>query len=437
MILLYGIRKRLNRYFFMCLGLLAAFTSFSCVNTGSFYNEKYGSYYNAGGENKDSNNDLDNLIEKMKEENDDSETHSPPKIKLSALSALLMDAENNRVLYEYNGYQEMPMASTTKIMTCIIALEKGNLEDVVTVSSYASQMPDVQLNVREGEQYYLKDLLYSLMLESHNDTAVAIAEHVGGTVEGFATMMNDKARSLGCHNTNFVTPNGLDAEGHYTTARDLAVITSYAIRNKAFLEITNTASHQFSEIKSGRHFSVSNKNKFLYMMDGAIGVKTGFTGKAGYCFVGALKRPDRTLISVVLGCGWPPKKNLKWTDTVRLMTYGVDNYEKKQIFEKKEFPPVYVKNGQTSHVNLTVEGDLSILLRKDEKVKVEYDVPDMLYAPVDEGMTVGSARYYIDGRLYTELPVRTTAGSKKIDLKFCFMRILRLWGMELSESLIR
>ncbi|NLY48860.1 MAG: D-alanyl-D-alanine carboxypeptidase [Clostridiales bacterium] len=373
----------------------------------------------------------------MKEENDDSETHSPPKIKLSALSALLMDAENNRVLYEYNGYQEMPMASTTKIMTCIIALEKGNLEDVVTVSSYASQMPDVQLNVREGEQYYLKDLLYSLMLESHNDTAVAIAEHVGGTVEGFATMMNDKARSLGCHNTNFVTPNGLDAEGHYTTARDLAVITSYAIRNKAFLEITNTASHQFSEIKSGRRFSVSNKNKFLYMMDGAIGVKTGFTGKAGYCFVGALKRPDRTLISVVLGCGWPPKKNLKWTDTVRLMTYGVDNYEKKQIFEKKEFPPVYVKNGQTSHVNLTVEGDLSILLRKDEKVKVEYDVPDMLYAPVDEGMTVGSARYYIDGRLYTELPVRTTAGSKKIDLKFCFMRILRLWGMELSESLIR
>ena len=153
--------------------------------------------------------------------------------------------------------------------------------------------------------------------------------------------------------------------------------------------------------------------------------------------VGALKRPDRTLISVVLGCGWPPKKNLKWTDTVRLMTYGVDNYEKKQIFEKKEFPPVYVKNGQTSHVNLTVEGDLSILLRKDDKVRVEYDVPDMLYAPVDEGMTVGSARYYIDGRLYTELPVRTTAGSKKIDLKFCFMRILRLWGMELSESLIR
>ena len=174
------------------------------------------------------------------------------------------------MLYEVNGYQEMPMASTTKIMTCIIALENGNMEDVVTVSSYATGMPDVQLNIRAVEQYYLKDLIYSLMLESHNDSAVAIAEHIGGTVEGFATMMNDKARALGCYDTNFITPNGLDAEGHYTTARDLAVISSYAIQNKEFIDITNTSSYQFKELKKGRSFIVSNKNKFLYMMDGAI-----------------------------------------------------------------------------------------------------------------------------------------------------------------------
>jgi len=220
----------------------------------------------------------------------DDNNENGQKLKLNSLSALLMDGENNRVLYEVNGYKELPMASTTKIMTCIIALEQGNLNDVVTVSSYAASMPDVQLNIRQGEQYYLKDLLYPLMLESHNDVAVAIAEHIGGSVEGFATMMNDKARALGCNNTNFVTPNGLDADGHYTTARDLAVIASYAIKNEDFIKITNTPSYQFKEINNKRSFNVTNKNKFLYMMDGAIGVKTGFTSKAGYCFVGALKR---------------------------------------------------------------------------------------------------------------------------------------------------
>ncbi|HKL99747.1 MAG TPA: D-alanyl-D-alanine carboxypeptidase family protein, partial [Mobilitalea sp.] len=244
-------------------------------------------------------------------------------IKLHAASCLLMDAENNRVLYEENGQEELSMASTTKIMTCIVTLENADLNDIVTVSSYAARMPDVQLNIRSGEQYYLIDLLHSLMLESHNDVAVAIAEHVGGSVEGFATMMNDKARSLGCDNTNFVTPNGLDAEGHYTTAQDLAVITSYSIKNDKFINITNTPSYQFKELINGRSFSVSNKNKFLYMMEGAIGVKTGFTGRAGYCFVGAIKRPDRTLVSVVLGCGWPPRKSLKWSDTKELMNYGI------------------------------------------------------------------------------------------------------------------
>lgn len=385
------------------------------------------------------NNDFEEKLKKENSsidksyENENStvpENEDPKRIKLNSLAALLMDAENNRVLYEVNGYQEMPMASTTKIMTCIIALENGNMEDVVTVSSYAAGMPDVQLNIRAGEQYYLKDLMYSLMLESHNDSAVAIAEHIGGTVEGFATMMNDKARALGCYDTNFITPNGLDAEGHYTTARDLAVISSYAIQNKEFIDITNTSSYQFKELKKGRSFIVSNKNKFLYMMDGAIGIKTGFTGKAGYCFVGALKKPDRTLISVVLGCGWPPRKNLKWTDTIRLMTYGIENYEKKQIFENRKLEPVYVDNGQTSHIGLAVNGDLNLLIRNDEKVSVEYIVPDILSAPVKKGKVVGSARYFIDNNLYTELPIYTTDDSKKIDYKFCFMRILRLWGLQ-------
>jgi len=384
-----------------------------------------------------------NFEEKLKKENINAQENSQnaqensdtsSKLKLNALAALLLDAENDRVLFEVNGYKELPMASTTKIMTCIIALEKGKMDDVVNISSYAASMPDVQLNIREGEQYYLKDLLYALMLESHNDVAVAIAEHIGGSVEGFATMMNDKARSLNCNNTNFVTPSGLDAEGHYTTARDLAVIASYAIKNKDFIAITNTASHQFKELKYGRSFSVTNKNKFLYMMDGAIGVKTGFTGKAGYCFVGAIKRPDRTLVSVVLGCGWPPNKNLKWTETKRIMTYGLENFEKKQIFEDKKFNPVYVEDGQTEFVGLKISGDLNLLLGKDEKVHIEYNLPEYLTAPVIKGQQVGSAKYYINGNLYTEIPIYTTDESKKIDFNFCLIKIIKLWSLQYDKK---
>ena len=340
-----------------------------------------------------------------------------------------MDGENNRVLYEVNGYDELPMASTTKIMTCIVTLEDGNLDDVVTVSSYAARMPDVKLNIRTGEQYYLKDLLYSLMLESHNDVAVAIAEHLGGSVEGFATMMNDKARSLGCNNTNFVTPNGLDAEGHYTTARDLGVIASYAIKNENFIAITNTPSYQIKEIKSGRSFSVSNKNKFLYMMDGAVGVKTGFTGKAGYCFVGAIKRPDRTLISVVLACGWPPNRSLKWTDTKRLMSYGIDIYERKQIFEEKDLGTLLVEDGQNPIVALGIEGDLELLLRNNEQVSIKYDLPKALVAPVKLNQQVGTAKYYIDDNLYSEIPIYTRDESKKINFEFCLRRIFNIYNL--------
>lgn len=417
--------KKFNTKYYVgilsCIGAILLFTYINYLYLKDYYEKTFNQYNNVNQDIKDN----------IKEENQNYSINQleiePLKIKLNSISALLMDGENNRVLYEYNGYAELPMASTTKIMTCIVTLEQGKLDDVVTVSSYAARMPDVQLTIREGEKYYLKDLLYSLMLESHNDVAVAIAEHLGGSVEGFATMMNDKARSLGCNNTNFVTPNGLDAEGHYTTARDLAVIASYAIKNRDFVAITNTPTYQFKEINNKRSFSVSNKNKFLYMMDGAIGVKTGFTGKAGYCFVGAIKRSDRTLISVVLGCGWPPSKSLKWTDTKRLMSYGIDNYERKQIFVEKEIESLFVEDGQNPLIGLQMEGNLELLLRNDEKVYIKYNIPETLSAPVKLNQQVGTVQYYIDDKLYSEIPIFTTGESKEIDFKFCLRRIFYLY----------
>ena len=357
----------------------------------------------------------------------DNDIKKPQDPKVHGLASLLMDGSVNRVLYEKNGYERLAMASTTKIMTSIIALENSSLDEVVTISSYAAKMPDVQLNVKPGEQYYLKDLLLSLMLESHNDVAVAIAEHVGGSVEGFATMMNDKARSLDCEDTNFITPNGLDAEGHYTTAKDLAVIASYAIKNDMFIKITNTASHGFSEINGKRNFHVSNKNQFLYMMDGSIGIKTGFTNKAGYCFVGAVQRPDKTLISVVLGCGWPPSKSLKWRDTKALMSYGIDNYKLVEVNYPLEEDSLAVKEGQTRIEKLKLTGEFSLLLRDDETIEVKYDLPDYLQAPVKANTIVGYSEYYIDDNLIEKFPIYTLINIEKIDLKFCLLKLMELW----------
>ena len=190
----------------------------------------------------------------MKQENPQTREmpQDQPNFSLYAKSAVLMDAENGRVLYEKNGYEHMPNASTTKIMTCILALEQGDLESEVKVSSYAASMPQVRLGMSKEDSFLLKDLLYSLMLESHNDSAAAIAEHIGGSVEGFAAKMNQKARELGCKDTYFITPNGLDASDetgvHGTTAADLAVIMSYCIQNEKFLEITRTPSYQFTNL---------------------------------------------------------------------------------------------------------------------------------------------------------------------------------------------
>ncbi len=434
------LKKRL-RTILPCLVILALFTGYNYSILKTYYDEilDYSGLVQEDFDTKlkqendramDTNPDYRELVEpKELGENPGNTEAVPEDIKLRSLSALLLDADNNRVLYEENGYDRKPMASTTKIMTCIVTLENADLDDIVTISSYAARQPDVQLNARTGEQYYLRDLLYSLMLESHNDVAVAIAEHVGGSVEGFATMMNDKVRSLGCSDTNFVTPNGLDAEGHYTTARDLAVIASYAIKNDRFIKITNTASHQFKELINGRSFSLSNKNKFLYMMDGAIGVKTGFTGKAGYCFVGAVKRQDRTLVSVVLGCGWPPDKSLKWADTKKLMSYGLENYEKRQIYEEVKLAPIPVKDGQRKLEVLTLSGNLSLLMRKDETVQIEHDVPKVLQAPVPAGAVAGYAKYYIDGVFYQELPIYTTESIARIDYPFCLKKAINLWSI--------
>lgn len=327
--------------------------------------------------------------------------------QLNARYALLMDAKNRRVLYEKSGYEKVPMASTTKIMTLMIALENGNLDDMVTVSSYAAKMPKVHLGMKADEQYRLGDLLYSMMLESHNDSAVAIAEHIGGSVEGFAQLMNEKAKELGAYNTNFVTPNGIDADGHYTTAYDLALISSYAIENEKILEIINTPSYSFHEQTKGRVFTVNNKDRFLNSYSGAIGIKTGFTGKAGYCFVGAAKRDEKQLISVVLASGWPPNKNYKWKDTTALMNYGMENFSEKEVLkEGTSFQKIPVTDSiENRPVTPYVEENVSLLLSEDDKVDFDIELPKMLAAPIKKHQTLGKITISVNDNIYKVLPL--------------------------------
>lgn len=415
----------------------------------------------------------DEIYQQVVAKTEGMETEEIEEIKESTLyaqSAVLMDAESGRILYGKNAEDVLPMASTTKIMTLLVALEEGDLSDVVTVSSYAASMPDVQLNIREGEQYYLKDLLYSLMLESHNDSAVAIAECVAGSIESFAQKMNQKAKEIGCENTTFITPNGLDATAtmtgrdgmetevfHSTTAKDLAKIMSYCVTKapckEQFLEITRTMEYTFSDCSGSRSFSCRNHNSFLNMMEGALSGKTGFTGKAGYCYVGALERDGRTFVVSLLACGWPNNKTYKWKDTRKLMEYGIENYAFSYYEDAAEDVPengqIPVMGGQTERIGETayvqwgmktestkIEQETQntsedstqekegILLRKDEKIEVKWDVKKELTAPVKAGTEIGYVQYFVGDEIYKEEILIVKGNVEKIDYDWCLDKVL-------------
>lgn len=387
---------------------------------------------------------------------------------LYAKAAVLMDAETGRVLYGKNQGEILPMASTTKIMTCIMALEEGNLEDVVSVSAYAASQPKVRLGMKKGGKYRLEDLLYSLMLESHNDSAVAIAEHIGAkkkklpdikerteadskkAVAAFLTEMNQKAKELGCEKTCFLTPNGLDAQGkdgrgnekiHATTAEELARMMAYCIREspkkEKFLEITGTSSYSFAD-DSGRGYSCTNHNAFLTMMDGALSGKTGFTSKAGYCYVGALEREGKCFTVALLACGWPNHKSWKWADSRALMEYGLHNFEYRK-FERSKMEtewllPVEVTEGQTERLGDTAYAKVALnfpeaeqiegmLLGKEEEVIVLGTAEKTLAAPVKKGMQTGNIRYVVDGKVYREERILVQENVDRITYGWCLFQI--------------
>ena len=353
--------------------------------------------------------------------------------ELYALSAVLMDGESGRVLYEKDGERPLANASTTKVLTCIVALENSPGDDYVQVSQNAASQPEVKLGLQKGEQYYLEDLLYSLMLKSHNDTAVAIAEHCGGTVEGFARMLNRKAKQIGCKDTYFITPNGLDAQDengkHHTTAEDLALIMRYAIKNKTFLHISQTRDYTFSEITGKRTFSVHNANALLDMMDGVLAGKTGYTSQAGYCYVCAWE--GKTFVVSLLGCGWPNHKTYKWSDTKKLLSYGAYNYDYETYWQEPHTSKILVTDGVENMQNIgekvylrgkcsvtSEDREKEILLKKGEAVTCKTEIPQKVSAPVLKGEKLGRIAYYLDGKLIASYPVYAERSVEKISFKW-------------------
>lgn len=383
----------------------------------------------------------------LQENNSSATEKSAFKINsLYAKYACLMDGDNHRVLIGKDADKAVPMASTTKIMTCIIALEYGYKELPCTTSAYAASMPDVQLNLKKGDSYQLIDLLYSLMLKSHNDSAVVIAENVAYNyisnvkagkcddiigikdslpdtlpadttfikelstdnskllVGIFTKLMNYKAKSLGCTNTYFITPNGLDAKDDYgehsTTARELAVIMDYCISNADFLTITQTKGHSFGP------YTISNSNAFLSMYPDIISGKTGFTGNAGYCYVCAYRQDGRTFIVTLLACGWPNNKTYKWHDAKLLLNEARNSYYSRSIVDTTPVSKtVPVKNGTQGSISLYYDDTYSALISNNDTVNVTYNIPETIEAPISKGDEVGNISVYINDELFKTIPL--------------------------------
>lgn len=251
-------------------------------------------------------------------------------VSTHARAAALIDVESGRLLYSSRGDEPMLIASLTKIMTAIVAIENGDLASKVKVGKNAFAKEGSSLYLKQGEEMLLEDMLYGLMLRSGNDAATAIAEHVGGSEQGFVYLMNAKAEELGLKNTHFANPHGLDAEGHYSSANDLAVLTAYALHNPVFKEIVGTQEKTADNPYEKWDYKWANKNKMLRLYEGADGVKTGYTKKALRCLVSSATRGGQQLVAVTLNDG------NDWNDHAALLNFGFNHYPLKTLIERGE-----------------------------------------------------------------------------------------------------
>lgn len=305
----------------------------------------------------------------------------------SAASAILVDVESGRTLYEQNADARMLIASTTKILTALVAIRNGNLSDVVTVTPEAAGTEGSSMYLKAGEKLTLETLLYGLLLCSGNDAAVAIASHIGGSQEGFARMMNETAREIGMENSSFANPNGLDHEQHYSTARDMARLACAAVENETLVRIASTR----SVTTGGR--TMTNHNKLLGYVDGCIGLKTGYTRAAGRTLVSCAERNGQRLVAVTLQDG------NDWADHQSLFDYGFSTYPAaRPAILGRTAGEAPVQGGMSPSVRLVAANSFAWPLAEGEQLESEIRLDHPLTAPVTAGMRVGTMAFRLNGR---------------------------------------
>ncbi len=315
-------------------------------------------------------------------------------LSVSAHSAVLIEMTTGRVLYSKNSDKRLPMASTTKIMTTICAIENNNegMDKIIEVSETAAGVEGSSMYLQKGEKMSFKELLYGLMLSSGNDAAVAIAEAVSGSCEKFADLMNKKAVEMGVLNTHFTNPSGLPDENHFSTAEDMAIITAYALSNPEFYEIVSSKSYKIEGEGKAYPRTLSNHNKLLSMYEGCIGVKTGFTKAAGRCLVSAAKRGEMTLIAVTLNA---PND---WSDHAAMLDFGFDNYKYTTLAsDTVPVTSVEVNSSYKGVVPVYPERAICYPLAKGEEFVLETELYPGISAPLKKGERVGKIAFYIKG----------------------------------------
>ncbi|MDF2570755.1 MAG: dacB 1 [Sporomusa sp.] len=338
---------------------------------------------------------------------------------VTAKSAIVMEASTGKVLYEKNAEERRYPASTTKIMTLITALEYGKLDDVVTTSANAASTEGSSLWLTQGEQLKMLDMLYGIMLVSGNDATVAVAEHMSGSLEKFATLMTDKAHAIGAVNSNFTNTSGLPDERHYSTAHDLAKITAYGYKNPLFTQIVSTQHKVVPWPGKDHDRDLYNENKMLWLYDGANGVKTGYTDAAGRCLVSAANRNGIQLIVVVLD------SEFMWDDSIKLLDYGFTQLKQVPIISRNDIlKTVKITEGKTGDIKLLSANDISIPMADNEidQFSTVIDAPNKLDAPITSGQKVGTVKV-----MYKNVEVASSdlVADRSVDRKSFFGL---LWG---------
>ena len=336
---------------------------------------------------------------------------------INSRKAVVIERTSKKILYGKKENERAKMASTTKIMTALVVIQNTNLENVVEVSKKAAGTGGSKLKLKKGDKITVKDLLYGLMLKSGNDAAVALAEYVGGSIEGFAELMNKNAEALGLSNTHFVTPHGLDEDEHYTTAYELAIISDYALKNEVFAEIVKTKSANITI--NGQTRTINNTNELLGNLNGVYGVKTGFTNGAGRCLVTAVKRENMDIICVVLEAD--TKKN-RTRDSVKLIEKAFEKYEIISLNNKinEEFTNwnnlncnrIYIEKGDGKKLLLKLDDNeeikYPILKNTEDKIDINIIANLKLKAPIKKDTEIGKLQIKYDNEIIKEISIINT-----------------------------